>query len=271
MANQYKNKVVYYGETLIDISEDTVRADKLYQGYTAHDKSGAPIVGTMIPSGGTINLQEKTVIPTQSQQIILPDNGDAKVRVAENLSGTVTVQNSSSISKTLDVLVNESKTYARINGSIQILSRSSVAAQYQELIITFNNAVLTYSEFSLIDSYFFYNAPGVTITGDAGLINALRNSYTALMRSQRTGEVSFGVSFDEQPEETVMNYSGITIDFCNDTQFLDGSYDALSKVTVEPIPSNYIDVATCITYRIGTSAPDASIGSNGDIYLQTSE
>ena len=46
MANQYKNKVVYNGSTLIDLSNDTVTASVLATGYTAHDASGAPIVGT---------------------------------------------------------------------------------------------------------------------------------------------------------------------------------------------------------------------------------
>ena len=46
MANQYKNKVIFNGTTLIDISADTVTADKLANGITAHDKSGAPITGT---------------------------------------------------------------------------------------------------------------------------------------------------------------------------------------------------------------------------------
>lgn len=46
MANQYRNKVIYFGETLMDISADTVTADKLAYGITAHDKSGAPITGS---------------------------------------------------------------------------------------------------------------------------------------------------------------------------------------------------------------------------------
>lgn len=46
MANQYVNKVIYGGNTLIDISADTVTADKLAYGYTAHAKSGAQITGT---------------------------------------------------------------------------------------------------------------------------------------------------------------------------------------------------------------------------------
>ena len=52
MPNAYKNKVVYGDQTLIDLTSDTVTADKLLSGYTAHDKSGAQITGTYI-SGGT--------------------------------------------------------------------------------------------------------------------------------------------------------------------------------------------------------------------------
>lgn len=43
MAN---NKVIYYGETLIDLTSDTVTADKLLTNITAHDKSGTIITGT---------------------------------------------------------------------------------------------------------------------------------------------------------------------------------------------------------------------------------
>lgn len=40
------NKVVYGTNTLIDLTGDTVTADKMLAGYTAHDKSGATIEGT---------------------------------------------------------------------------------------------------------------------------------------------------------------------------------------------------------------------------------
>lgn len=46
MANQYRNKVIFGGNVIMDISADTVTADKLASGITAHDKSGAPITGT---------------------------------------------------------------------------------------------------------------------------------------------------------------------------------------------------------------------------------
>ena len=44
--NQYINKVVFGGSTLIDLTADTVDAAHLLSGATAHDKSGAPITGT---------------------------------------------------------------------------------------------------------------------------------------------------------------------------------------------------------------------------------
>ena len=60
MANQYVNKVVLAdGTTLMDLSADTVAADKLLPGYTAHGADGSLITGTLsgvtilAPSSGT--------------------------------------------------------------------------------------------------------------------------------------------------------------------------------------------------------------------------
>lgn len=43
---EYVNKVVYNGTTLIDLTSDTITADKILSGYTAHDKSGAAVTGS---------------------------------------------------------------------------------------------------------------------------------------------------------------------------------------------------------------------------------
>ena len=51
MANQYVNHVIINGSDVIDLRSDTVDAAHLAQGYTAHDKSGAPITGTMASGG----------------------------------------------------------------------------------------------------------------------------------------------------------------------------------------------------------------------------
>ena len=45
-GTKYVNKVIYGRRTLIDLTGDTISADKLLTGITAHDKSGAPITGS---------------------------------------------------------------------------------------------------------------------------------------------------------------------------------------------------------------------------------
>lgn len=50
------NKVQYGNTTLIDLTADTVTADKLMQGYTAHDRSGALIIGTATGGSGAISV-----------------------------------------------------------------------------------------------------------------------------------------------------------------------------------------------------------------------
>lgn len=42
------NKFNYGGNTLIDLTSDTVSADKIENGYTAHDRSGTVITGSLV-------------------------------------------------------------------------------------------------------------------------------------------------------------------------------------------------------------------------------
>ena len=58
----------------VDISKDTVSADKIVKNYTAHDRYGNAITGTHECSG-TPTLQSKTATPSESTQVISPDNG----------------------------------------------------------------------------------------------------------------------------------------------------------------------------------------------------
>lgn len=48
MANNTNvNKVSYNNTVLIDLTSDTITPDVLLEGYTAHDKSGAAISGSI--------------------------------------------------------------------------------------------------------------------------------------------------------------------------------------------------------------------------------
>lgn len=46
MANQYVNKIIIGSDVKLDLTGDDVTPEKLAAGIKAHDKSGAPIVGT---------------------------------------------------------------------------------------------------------------------------------------------------------------------------------------------------------------------------------
>lgn len=62
-VNKNISKVEINGATLIDISNDTVAANILAEGYTAHDKTGNTITGTLTQQSG------KTVTPGTSDVV----------------------------------------------------------------------------------------------------------------------------------------------------------------------------------------------------------
>lgn len=59
-SNQYVNKVIFGGDVIMDISSDTVAANKLLSGITAHDKSGAPITGECTYDSDTTDADATT-------------------------------------------------------------------------------------------------------------------------------------------------------------------------------------------------------------------
>lgn len=100
MANNSNiNKVIYGGQTLIDLTADTVTADKILSGYTAHDKSGAIITGTNTYDSDTSEdtvavaemLSGKTAHARGTQLTgTMPNNGAVAGSIS-TVSGTYTV------------------------------------------------------------------------------------------------------------------------------------------------------------------------------------
>lgn len=96
------NKVVYGGKTLIDLAGDTVTADKLLNGITAHGKDGEPVTGVC-----TFDV----------------DSGDATVAVAEMLTGKTAYARGTKLTGTMpnngavkDTISNKDDSYVIAQG-----------------------------------------------------------------------------------------------------------------------------------------------------------
>ena len=101
MANQYKSKIIYNGQTLIDLTADTITSADLAKDVTAHDKSGAPIVGTNTYDSDTSTdtataaeiLATKTAHARGSQLTGTMPNRGAVTGTITTIDGEYTIQN----------------------------------------------------------------------------------------------------------------------------------------------------------------------------------
>lgn len=97
--NQHANKIVYGNTVLIDLTADTVTADKILASYTAHDASGAIITGTC---DYDVNSQ------------------DANVKVAEILTGKTAYARGTKLTGTMPNNGSVSLTISKLDDSISI-------------------------------------------------------------------------------------------------------------------------------------------------------
>lgn len=94
-----KNKIIYGGEVLIDLTADTVVAEKLAAGYTAHDRSGAVITGTSTFDADTsdANAAASEILTGKSAYVggskvdgSMPNRGAIEETI-DTVNGTVTI------------------------------------------------------------------------------------------------------------------------------------------------------------------------------------
>lgn len=91
--NVKTSKVVYGNQTVIDLTGDTVEANKMLAGYTAHNADGEVIVGTLTSTPAATYTPGTTDQTISSGQILSGEHilkGDANL-LAENIKAGVTI------------------------------------------------------------------------------------------------------------------------------------------------------------------------------------
>lgn len=118
------SKVVYGGTTLIDLTGDTVTADKILTGYKAHDKSGKLITGTC---GFDADTDDATAAAAE----ILSD----KTAYARGAKVTGTMPNRGAVSGTIAA---KASAYAIPQGYHDGSGKVQIAATEQEKLVPDN-------------------------------------------------------------------------------------------------------------------------------------
>ncbi len=101
MANELYNKIIVNGVTKIDLTADTVTADKLLYGYTAHNAAGAIITGSCTydadtsdatATAGEILTGKDAYVNGVKVSGSMPNRG-AVAGTISTVDGTYTIQN----------------------------------------------------------------------------------------------------------------------------------------------------------------------------------
>lgn len=286
MPNQYKNKVQYIRngnpETLIDLSNDTVTAATLMQGYTAHDASGAPITGTAVEQGIDIptftvtwyddwsDIYSITCDKTYAECLSIIDDSEILVANAMNDDRSQTGEYGQPVNyytrygdNSLRYVVGtpnspdyDIRYYP--NGSIEWTYPSPLVKDSDDL--TVSGATVTVPAGSYPSSASKSVASGIegTPTATKGSVSNHAISVTPSVTNS-AGYISGGI------------HSGTAV-AVTASELASGNL-ALTANTNSTSCVGYSTVSVAIpfvTYYTSSSTPTSSQGSNGDIWLVTS-
>lgn len=279
------NKVVYGDRTLLDVSNVTVTADKLLEGYTAVDNSGTLITGTAVAGSGSA----VSVVDTADSH-----GGTIRTITAVSLAGD-TVSPST--------LLSGYTAHNSLGEAIVGTASGGGGGQYQSKTVTPTTSLQTITADAGYDalSSVTVNAmpagsastPTTSITANptigisnSGLITANVSGSTSITPTISAGYISSGtagtvsVSGSNTYQLTTKAAATITPSTSNQTiaagTYLTGAQtiagdsnlvgsNILAGVSIFGVSGS----VTFQTYYTGSSVPSSSLGVNGDIYLKT--
>lgn len=165
MANEHISKVVFGSTVLIDLTADTVTADKILASYTAHDAAGNAITGSC---DYDVNSQSATV---QVAEIL-----SGKTAYARGTKLTGTMPNKGAVTLTISAINDEisiPQGYHDGSGKASILSTEKaklIAANIKQgiTILGVTGTLAPASDITVQAKSFTPTVAGMTVLPDSG-------------------------------------------------------------------------------------------------------
>lgn len=229
MSDNNISKVVYDGETLIDLTEDTVTAGALQSGSTAHDASGNRIIGTMVTTKDYQDLENKPSING------VEVSGD-KSAEDYKLKCTVHVTTKDFKTYTSDKTFSEIKEL--LDADCEVVVSDDTAGGLYKLLSASNSYIKFENSSGLIQNIFTFNAFNENVSYEMTdiLIPAGDSYIGGVFANQATEEDTLPVNIDEngflkvaaKPKDFVVTF---TIDYSNDptTVTSDKTFDEIKE------------------------------------------
>ena len=299
------NKVIYGGDTLIDLTSDTVTANSLLSGITAHDKAGVVVTGNIptltLPSSTTTTSPSAaytlcSLNLSSSNQYLNIDNGYNDTKTAYEIPAIRLQSKTVTPSEAVQTVTVDSD-YNGLNQvtviGIPFDYVGSGIDHYDSTDLTVSGATVTVPA-----GYYEYGASKSVASGSATVSGSVQGTGTVM--GHNTGYIVAGINASITPtvtagyisagtEGSVHIQANISITTKTAATYTPGTTNQniesgiyLAGIQTIRGDANLVGeniiagksifgvqgAATFQKYYTGSSAPSSSLGNNGDIYLQ---